>query len=840
MSCSLSQKNTQIPPHFALGKASLQSLFNVISESIMLIDTQGIILAANETASARLGKSLTHLIGTDISNALPPHIYQSRKLYIEKVISSHMPHSFQDQRNGRNYANSLYPVLDEQDQVVQIAIFSQDITARLQAEIEQVRLTRELEQLVEQQTRSLRESEARYRAVAELTSDYIFQASLQPGSEYQILWATDSIKYITGYTVDELNSTGWISIVHPDDTLVVETERARLDAGLPFTGNMRIITRNGAERWMQFYSQPVWNAEKSAITSYFGAVYDITSRVHANMKLSRRLEIERAMTEIANVFFKRHDIDVSILNALELTRRVSKARRIRLFLVDQQGSQIESLYTAKGSKDAPEADGVMPISIVLPEIWRNELITGNHIFITDVAEYKEKNLQAKKILDRLNSNSLLIFPVRSEAGFLGGLCLELSSAQENWEEEIISLLEVEAQIIGSALTRLHILGTLEERIQARTRHLTALYDLTLINSQQDDIQIMLEQTIDRVLEALNCRVGCIHLLDKDTNTLKLMAHRWISPRVASQIDTIPHDDPLWGNIIDENKPLAVINIKMDGRTQRLNELYGVMSFIGAPIHSKNQAMGVISIFITDFSSFNQEDIALLSAIADQIGMTIDNIRLRKQASQAAVLEERQRLGRELHDSVTQSLYSLSLFSQVGFNYANIGEFELTAHFLKRISDTTQNALKEMRLLIYELRPEVLEHEGLVGALRQRLEIVERRVGIETQLLAPEHLNLPPDLETGLFYIAQEALNNALKHSGATKTTVEITTNSHIVKLTINDNGCGFDMLSDDWRSGIGMASMHERAEKLGCYLHIISTAGQGTSVQVVWFNTVKD
>jgi len=146
--------------------------------------------------------------------------------------------------------------------------------------------------------------------------------------------------------------------------------------------------------------------------------------------------------------------------------------------------------------------------------------------------------------------------------------------------------------------------------------------------------------------------------------------------------------------------------------------------------------------------------------------------LRKSEMEKAITEERSRLARELHDSVTQSLHSSTLMAEAGQRLAGAGDIERARGYLIRLGEISQQALREMRLLVYELRPLALKF-GLVGALQQRLDAVERRSGVEVQLSIEEELELPERIEKELFRVAMEALNNALKHANPTRVTVSI-------------------------------------------------------------------
>lgn len=203
---------------------------------------------------------------------------------------------------------------------------------------------------------------------------------------------------------------------------------------------------------------------------------------------------------------------------------------------------------------------------------------------------------------------------------------------------------------------------------------------------------------------------------------------------------------------------------------------------------------------------------------------------RHQAEEAkrelAVLEERNRLARDLHDSVTQSLYSLTLFSETARNLANPGNLGRLSHYLTRIGETALQALKELRLLVHELRPLELETEGLKGALRQRLDAVERRAGVDAQLLFEGHIELPTHLEYELYRVAQEALNNSLKHAGATLLTVRVVADGQHIQLEIEDNGKGFDVEQASAKGGMGLANMRERVAALEGVLDILSTPAE--------------
>lgn len=220
-------------------------------------------------------------------------------------------------------------------------------------------------------------------------------------------------------------------------------------------------------------------------------------------------------------------------------------------------------------------------------------------------------------------------------------------------------------------------------------------------------------------------------------------------------------------------------------------------------------------------------------LADQVIIAHGAARLQQKAKTASDLQERERLAREMHDAAMQSIYSITLFAEAGRRLASLGQIDRVQDYLQRLNETAQLALKELRLLLYELQPAVLEQVGLVGALRQRLESVERRTGTSARLEVDGDITLPTFVEDGLYRISQEALNNALKHASAAEVRVYLGVRADSLKLEICDNGIGFDANDPKIMSGEGMTTMRERARLMHAELFIESAPQKGACVRVL-------
>ncbi len=202
-----------------------------------------------------------------------------------------------------------------------------------------------------------------------------------------------------------------------------------------------------------------------------------------------------------------------------------------------------------------------------------------------------------------------------------------------------------------------------------------------------------------------------------------------------------------------------------------------------------------------------------------------------QAEELAIANERTRLARDLHDSVAQTLYGLTLQAEAASRKLTAGQNKAVQSYLAAIQEDAQQTLQETRLLIFELRPPVLENSGLAAALQARLDTVEARSGLTMNVALEDVGRLPPSMETGLYRIAQEALNNAAKYAQASTLHVQLHKNDGELCLQIGDDGIGFEPTAVPPGS-VGLQGMTERVAQLNGRLTIHSAPGQGTQIQV--------
>lgn len=256
------------------------------------------------------------------------------------------------------------------------------------------------------------------------------------------------------------------------------------------------------------------------------------------------------------------------------------------------------------------------------------------------------------------------------------------------------------------------------------------------------------------------------------------------------------------------------------------------AYVSAPILVQDQSYGAVSLFYDRPRTFSAEEIRLAIAFADQAALAIENDRLRTQAREAAVAAERTRLVRDLHDAVTQTLFSTSLIADVLPRLWDRNPDEGQRR-LAELRELTRGALAEMRTLVLELRPSALTEAKLRDLLCQLAESVTGRARVPVRLEVEGDCDVAAEVKVALYRIAQEALSNVAKHAGASEAVVRLHCRPGAVEMCVCDDGLGFDAsgLPPD---SLGLGIMRERALVIGAELTIDSRVGEGTEVWVSW------
>lgn len=442
------------------------------------------------------------------------------------------------------------------------------------------------------------------------------------------------------------------------------------------------------------------------------------------------------------------------------------------------------------------------------------------------------------------TRSELTVPILAKGRMIGVLDIQ-SQELDDFDQADLKLMQAIANQTGIAMENARLFAETQRLLQETEQHAN---ELTIINRVQQafatklDVQSIYNLVGEQFRGIFDAQVVMISSYDAESNSIE---HRYAIE--DGQYIPSPGKHPPGGfreQIIRTRQPLLVnSNVAKEARLLGQPTLPGTRtpkSWLGVPMLVSGQVTGILSVQNLGHEyAFHESDIRLLQTFAASMSVALENARLYEQARQLAILEERDRLARELHDSVTQSLYGINLYAEAAGGQMAVEQYDQVRQYLTDIQNTAQESLAEMRLLIYELRPPVLQKEGLLAALQNRLYSVENRAGLKTTLQSNLEKRLPLYAEESLYRIAQEALNNILKHAHAKNVQISLTQDDQTFCMEISDDGIGFEPDTAFREGCLGMNSMKQRASAYGWRFLVDSSTGHGTRIRVEW-NNEKD
>ncbi len=666
---------------------------------------------------------------------------------------------------------------------------------------------------------SFAETAEQYRMLVQQSVEAIYL--YDPGAQ-RIREANPAFLNLLGYTAEEARHLSMYDFVVHERASIDGFIEYVLTHGALIVGERVWRRKDGGRVDVHVTTSKIRSQDQDII---FVVAHDITERKRAEAEIRLRTAALETLAQVSSALRRAQTRDEMLPLLAEKIREAIKADGVLLFLCEAN-----KLILAVQHGFGEDRGGQWYLRSN-DRFW-NLIHAETPMFVSDSAQLAASELRQHVLLGLFVESfaAYALLPLKTGTAIVGALCLTFRLPFD-FQKEQRWLLAALADMAAAALQRLNFLETLEQQTLDRARALAALYDIAAVANAALDAPAVLQQSFDRILAAMQSRAGAVHLLDGAGTKLELALQTGLTAEVAQRIATQPAAGGLGGWVLEHNEPLLLPDVVSDPRAMTWGIADAPQIYLGAPLRTKSQRLGVISLFREIGRMFKPEEVALLSSLADHIGVAVENAQLRKRAEQVAVMEERRRLARDLHDSVTQSLYSLTLFTAAAQELIQAGEVERSKQHLAEIAEAARQALKEMRLLIYELQPPTLEREGLAGALRRRLEAVEGRASIKTRLLVEGKIDLPTPLAVELYYIAQEALNNVLKHAAASKVTVRISADRERVELEVLDDGVGFNLEQHD-NSGLGLINIRERVKKLNGTIEISAAPGAGTQVKV--------
>jgi signal transduction histidine kinase len=428
--------------------------------------------------------------------------------------------------------------------------------------------------------------------------------------------------------------------------------------------------------------------------------------------------------------------------------------------------------------------------------------------------------------------SLIAVPLRSGGRVLGALSA-VAALPNAFTYEDVDLLEAVAAQVGGPMSGAQLYQQtqlLAEQVRRRNDHLLVLNALARLAVSTLDIEQLLIAVTNQIHQGFGFSHVELFRIDETAvmAVLAARASRFVSGGLLYRQSL---NDGILGRAYHTAKTVRVDNVRTDPDyiTSAMNEF---RSELCVPIVASGRVLALLNLESDQEATFTDEDVEAIETVADVMAGAMENARLYRRAQEVAVLEERSRLARDLHDSISQQLFSMTLTAQAARAQLEKNPAR-TATQLERIQETAAAALAEMRALIFQLRPPGLSEHGLIGALQQHVASLDRREGLDVTLSVDGDEHHARGVEQALYRIAQEALNNVVKHAGTCRVEVQLNLYSEQIALTICDNGKGFDpsVIQHGGRH-LGLISMRERATELGGRLELHSTPGNGTQIIV--------
>lgn len=570
---------------------------------------------------------------------------------------------------------------------------------------------------------------------------------------------------------------------------------------------------------------------RSRVNTQFERAYALLEQEVAVRQ--RAEEDQRRQTEYLSAL---HDTSVGLMNHLDVSDllqtileravQLMRARDGYIFLTDRSGEALEMRF-ATGRFRPSLGHRMMRGEGLAGQV----LAEGRALAVPDYRAWEGRSLQYDEADIHLLAGVPLTAGGAKTIGVLGvapRVPPEEADGDAPMGEAEIDILSRFAQLASIAMDNAQLFAEAQDRM----REVEALY--------RADADLYGHLNLDEVLRALVAVAVDVLQADKSLALVWDAAGERLAPRAAQgfagetleALAQAPTGGCL-GEVIATKQAVVVEEAGglADDHCAQIMAAEGIRSAIHVPVLLGGSVFGVFTMGYARPRHFGEEDRRLAEGLAQRAAAAIHNARLYEQAQLAATLEERQRLARELHDAVTQTLFSASLIAEV---LPKVWEknAEVGRQRLEELHVLTRGALAEMRSLLMELRPASLTESALPDLLRGLAEATEGRTRVPVHLDLSGECRAPAEVRVALYRIAQEALNNIAKHAAARNVWVRLECADGGVRLSVRDDGRGFAAAGERAPESLGLAIMRERAEGVGALLRVESAPGQGTTVHV--------
>lgn len=411
--------------------------------------------------------------------------------------------------------------------------------------------------------------------------------------------------------------------------------------------------------------------------------------------------------------------------------------------------------------------------------------------------------------------------------------LEVFEIEQSWQLEVATQQRLQAQQEALESQR-----QAREEIERWSRQLEDVVNtIAMAISQPLDLKEMLDIALRKALELTGLEAGVVYLVNEQTHELALITHRGLSQRFIQGVERMKFDEGITGRAARSGEPIVVENISKDPRLTRMVVKEEGLPFLASvPLKSKDRVLGIMNLASKSRRPFTPQEVTLLTAIGQQIGVAIENARLHQQVRHLATVEERDRLARELHDRLAQALGYLNVKASITDELLSNGQINQAQASLLELKEIAKETYTDVREAIFSLRTTALSGLGLPSTLQEYLAEYRAHYGVDARLMVDNEslTEFPADVGIQIIRIIQEALTNIRKHAGASKAWVRFEQEGDRARISVEDDGQGFDpaQVTGEGRQYFGLQIMRERAESVGGSLELDSRAGQGTRVVI--------
>jgi len=432
-------------------------------------------------------------------------------------------------------------------------------------------------------------------------------------------------------------------------------------------------------------------------------------------------------------------------------------------------------------------------------------------------------------------HALLGVPIRIGGRQLGQIYLTEKKGDSEFSPDDEKIIEILAAYAGVAIENARLYERLHEREAA----------LTLRNDQQAllnqiwtalasslELEEILNKTLALLMAHFQVEAGEIFLKEEDGETLRLVLHRGEAAEAFWTRNRFKIGEGMVGQAAQTLQPVISHQLDLDDQgTRKAVVEAGFKQIACIPLTARGEVVGVLTIATRSRKSISKTELQLLVSVASGAGTAIENARLHSNVRRLAVLEERERIGMDLHDGTIQSIYG------VGLTLENVRIMlrdnpKSAKDSLQKAMEDLNHTIRDIRSYILDLRPRQLQGESLIEGLERLISEFRQNTKVEVSLAGPREslTDLPQMHAMSLFHICQEALANIAKHAKASKVTIDLWTTPDRVLLEVSDNGHGFDLEKVSKTVGHGLANIETRVQNVGGDVDITSTIGGGTSI----------